>query len=254
MGFLEDRRPEEPGPGKICSVITGIVKENWDDKHQGMVRVEYFLGEAGKNVSGWIPVMTAYAGKGYGMYQLPEVGDEVVIAFQMGDRNCPIVIGSLWSQKNTLPAGTPNKENSVKRFRTKGGCQILISEEKDKEKLTITTPGALTISMDDEKQVISIGDKNKKNQVEIDGKNGTISLSAEKKLSVKVDGKEVLSAGKGTVSLKADSIAVEAGQSLKLKGQSCKIQGASAELKGDSAVKLESGGIMQVKGSMVKIN
>ncbi len=34
--------------GTIAGVATGIVKENWDAKHPGMVKVEMFLGEAGK--------------------------------------------------------------------------------------------------------------------------------------------------------------------------------------------------------------
>ena len=41
---------------RICSVTTGLVKNNWDDKHPGMIQAEYFLGTQGKNVTGWMPV------------------------------------------------------------------------------------------------------------------------------------------------------------------------------------------------------
>ena len=43
---------------QIPGIVTGIVKENWDEKHKGQLKVEYNLGEEGKNLTGWVPVMT----------------------------------------------------------------------------------------------------------------------------------------------------------------------------------------------------
>ena len=105
---------------RMFSVTTGRVVENWDDKHPGMVRVEVFLGESGKNRTDWVRVAQPYAGKEYGHYFLPEVGDEVVLAFNLGDRDHPIVIGSLWSQVNPLPQKAAAEKNETKTLRTKG--------------------------------------------------------------------------------------------------------------------------------------
>ena len=80
--------------GIINGVVTGTVKENYDKDNPGKVKVELFLGERGLNVTGWIPVMTPYAGNKYGGYALPEVGDEVVVAFLMGDRNSSEACGA----------------------------------------------------------------------------------------------------------------------------------------------------------------
>ena len=60
MGIFDELLPGgNSDSGKINGVATGIVKENWDDKHQGMVKVEYSIGERGKSISGWMPVMSS---------------------------------------------------------------------------------------------------------------------------------------------------------------------------------------------------
>ena len=110
-----------PGDGqRMFSVTTGKVVKNWDDKHPGMVQVEIFLGEGGKNRTDWVRVAQPYAGKEFGFYFLPEVGDEVVLAFNLGDRDHPIVIGSLWSQLNPVPQDAATEKNEAKTLRTKG--------------------------------------------------------------------------------------------------------------------------------------
>ena len=72
-----------------------------------MVKVEYFLEKKGKcGRAGFLVAVPLVPVRGYGFHALPEVSDTVVIAFDRGDRNCPIVIGSLWNKVNTLPPET----------------------------------------------------------------------------------------------------------------------------------------------------
>ena len=254
IGFFSGTSADTGRAMGLNSVVTGIVKENWDDKHQGMVKVEYSLGEAGKNISGWMPVMSLYAGKEFGIYILPEVGAEVIIAFQLGNRNCPIVIGSLWNKTNTVPAETANKDNSVKLIRTQAGCMIRFSEEKGKEKIEIQTQGELKVTLDDEKQTAEVTDKDGKNQILLDTKGGQITLSADKKLSFQAGGTEILMMDGNQAALKAGTVKIEAEQSLSVKGQSSKIEGVSMEMKASGTMKVEASGVAQIKGSMLKLN
>ncbi len=238
-------------------ITTGVVKENWDEEHAGMVKVDIFLGENGKNITGWIPVMTSYGGKDYGMYTLPEVGSEVVIAFNMGDRNCPIVLGSLWNKKNTIPADTAVEKNTIKRFRTKGGHDITFSEEEGKAKLTVTTPNKLTIECDDEQKTISLSDVDGKNKLVVNSKDGNIEIKADKKITLNVGGSDVItvsSDGGGKVDIKAGAVSVNASQKLELKGNNTKVNGAMIDIDGSSQVKVNSSGVTTINGSMVKIN
>lgn len=255
MGLLDGLSAEAP-MDKVNSITTGIVKENWDKDHPGMIKVELFLGEQGKNVTGWVPIATPYGGKAHGLYMLPEVGSEVVVGFNMGDRNCPIVIGCLWNHVNTLPPDTANKKNSIKRFKTKGGCEVVFEEEEKKEKIKISTPGELSIQLDDEKKAITVIDKDGKNGITIDCGKGAVTVLADKKMEFSVGGEIMMSldGGSKTTTLKSNNIKLQAKQGLELKGQSLKAEGSMTELKGKSTLKIESSAIAEIKGAMVKIN
>jgi uncharacterized protein involved in type VI secretion and phage assembly len=253
---LLDTDDRSGGYQKIEGITTGVVKENWEAKHPGMVRVEVFLGEEGKTLTDWIRVVGPYAGNGYGAYWLPEVGDEVAIAFNMGDVNRPYVIGSLWNNKDKIPDKTATEKNHVKRIRTKGGHEIVFEEEKDKERIEIHTPRNLKMTLEDEKQLISIQDEAGEHILQIDSKNKTITIKAKERIKLDAGGKAVLELdGKGDkAKLSAGSVEIEAKQSLKLKGQNFHGEGNSVDLKGNSGFKVECSSTLVLKGSLTQIN
>ena len=256
MGLFDELRSGTHMPGSVGGIVTGIVRENWDDEHPGKVKVELFLGQSGMNVTGWIPVMTPYAGKEFGMYALPEVGSEVVVAFTMGDRNAPVVLGCLWSTASPPPPQTAAKENPVKKFLTKGGNLISVSEEKDKDKIEIKTPKNTGVLIDDENQQITVHDDQNKNQIIISAKDGTITVQAEKKIVFKAGDKDALvidGTGK-KVSVDSGTIEVNAQNAINIKGQNVTVEGTALALKGKSSLNAESSGTTIVKGTMVKIN
>lgn len=258
MGFfneLLDDAAQRESERRMFSVTTGKVVENWDDEHPGMVRVELFLGEEGKNKTDWVRVAQPYAGNGYGSYFLPEVGDEVVLAFNLGDRDHPIVIGSLWNQVDVIPEDTAVEENTVKRIKTKGGHELVFDEADGEETLTLHTPGELTLLLEDSAKKLTLKDADGNNLLAIDGDGGIITATAAKKVVLDVGGSEFTLDGQGkAATLKIDNITIEAGQSLKLKGQSVKIEGSMAEFKSDGNLDVKAGGILTLKGSMTKIN
>jgi uncharacterized protein involved in type VI secretion and phage assembly len=239
---------------RMFGVATGIVRENWNSDYPGMVKVEYFVGTKGKSLTGWVPVMSSYAGKNYGCYALPEVGAQVVIAFNRGDYSRPIVLGSLWNGANPLPAKTAAKNNPVKRMKTKGGCEILLQDEDKKQKVQLTTPGKLSVLLDDENSSVTLKDGNGKNTVVVNSKKGTVVVTAEKKLTFALGSSTVVSVDSGGVSIKAGSIKIEASQSLELKGQNSTYSGGMVKISGSSSLEASSGGMAQLKGAMVKIN
>ena len=269
--MLETDETEDGGQANINGVAIGVVKENWDKDHPGMIKAEISLGSSGKNLTDWIPVAVPYAGKEFGTYFLPEIGSQVLLAFHMGDINCPIVIGSLWNQTDVVPPETANEKNTVKKIKTKGGNVITISEESGKEKISIQTKGELKAELDDENQKIILQDKEGKNAISIDAKNGTMNFKCEKKAVFNINGQPMLTLdGEGkAVKIKAGKIEIEADQSLTMKGQtagldgnSLKIQGqqleltakASMAIKANASLKAESSGMTEIKGSMLKLN
>ncbi|MBR1633878.1 MAG: hypothetical protein IJ682_02320 [Lachnospiraceae bacterium] len=240
---------------RVPGVVTGLVKDNYDAEHPGMIKVDYYLGQDGKNVTGWVPVMSPYAFKNCGAYAMPEVGAEVVIAFNMGDRNCPIVIGCLWNKKNDVPKETSVAENKIKRFLTKGGCEVEFSDEKEKESIEIRTPNKLSIRIDDEKKSITIQDKDKKNGFTLKSEEDSIQITAGKKLTLKTGESTKLSMDENSVKIKSEKIDIEGSNSVTVKGtSSTKVSGAQVTVSGDSKLDLKSSGVTQVKGTSVKLN
>jgi uncharacterized protein involved in type VI secretion and phage assembly len=244
----------QPSVSFNAGLVRGVVKENWDKNEPGKVKVEYSVGEKGKMVTGWIPVMSPYVASGGGMYMFPEIGTEVVVGFLGGRTDCPVVIGSLWSSKMKRPDKIPAEKNVNKVIKTAGGHEIVWSDEEKKQKLTIKTPAGLTLVLDDEKKSITLQDKDKKNMVFMDTQKGEVKINADKKLTLSVGGTAAVTLESQKAAIKSGNVSVEGSSAVKIKGQSTAVNGSSVQVKADGSLTVQSSGMTQVKGSMVKIN
>ncbi len=241
-GVLDGEKEKNEKARTVQGVMKGKVINNWDSEHPGMVEIELVMGEKENNNIGWVPVAASYAGNEFGAYALPEIGSYVLLAFDLGRLESPYVIGCFWNQTTVLPKETANEKNTTKTFLTKGGNRILVSDEEGKERIALLTKGELSVLLEDETQKISIQSGDGKNALQIDAKEGVVTLGAAKKAVFQINGKDMLTLD-GTASnvkLAADSISVEAAQKLSLKGK--------------GAAKVESSGSIELKGTAVKLN
>jgi type VI secretion system secreted protein VgrG len=82
---------------------------------------------------------------------MPEVGDEVAVAFEDGDPERPVILGSLWNGVQTAPRadfrGGDTVDNDVKRLVTKSGNRIHLSDKPGQETIFLATPHHNTLSM-----------------------------------------------------------------------------------------------------------
>ena len=112
----------------------------------------------------------------------------------------------------------------------------------------MSTPKGHRIDLDDENDVISVTDG--KNKLDIIGKSGSVELTCEKKLTIKV--------GSGvTITCDGNSGAVEIKTNSKIELKSAKIgvkASGEASVEGSGSVTVKSSGVMTIKGSMTKIN
>lgn len=89
--------------GKMSGVVTGQVISNMDPDGQGRVQVSFpFLG--GQNQSYWAPIATLMSGGNRGSWFMPEIGDEVLVAFLQDDVSHPYIIGFLWNGQDAPPS------------------------------------------------------------------------------------------------------------------------------------------------------
>lgn len=141
--------PEAPRPPGIAGVVTARVVDHDDPRKMGRVQVQYDWQEGGP--TGWVRATTPHAGQDRGFHFLPEIGDEVVVAFEHGDPERPYVVGSLWNAVDQAPReefwGEDVDPNDVKRIVTKSGHRIQLVDKPGKESIVIATPQHLKISL-----------------------------------------------------------------------------------------------------------
>jgi uncharacterized protein involved in type VI secretion and phage assembly len=164
---------------ELCGFAPGIVVDNFDPENSGRVKVR-LAGANGRGAEGhevWARVSTLTAGDRRGTWLLPEVDDEVLVAFQSGEAEQHYVIGSLWSKRNSPPA-TNNNHNATKLLRLRSGLQITLSEKRGRDSFTIETPQGQKLALHDGPDGIEISDSSG-NRVRLDGASITINAPAK---------------------------------------------------------------------------
>jgi uncharacterized protein involved in type VI secretion and phage assembly len=177
------------GQGALAGIVTGVVTNNKDEDGLGRVKVK-FPWLSSTIDSFWARIATPMAGAGRGIYFLPEVDDEVLIAFERGDLSRPIVIGSLWNGKDLPPATNDDGANDVRLIRSRSG------------------------------HVIKLNDANGKQTVEVidaSGKNSIVIDTAQNTVTVRSEGDLVLAAPKGRVRIAGKKVEIESTAETKIK-------------------------------------
>lgn len=123
--------------GATDVVRTARVVNNIDPTGDGRIEVAVATKSGKQRASVWARRATLSAGDRRGTWFLPEIGDEVVVAFELGDPGRPIVIGSLWSAGATPPETGPEQAERT-TIRTRGGAVIRIEDPGTSAPPTIT--------------------------------------------------------------------------------------------------------------------
>jgi uncharacterized protein involved in type VI secretion and phage assembly len=132
-------------------VVTGIVKSLDDPDGQGRIELQFpWLSDSLR--SSWAPVASALAGKDRGAFFMPEIDDEVLVAFEHGDINHPFILGFLWNGVDTPPE-TTNKNRIIK---TPGGHQLRFEDKDGAKKVILKSNGGHQIEIDDASEKITI--------------------------------------------------------------------------------------------------
>lgn len=146
-----------PGIGGLQLGVVAAFEEDPDKELRVRVRVP----GVGTDHAGvlWARLATPDAGKDRGYFFRPEPGDEVVVGFFNDDPRQAVILGALYSAKNSPPAklGKPAQENSQRAIVTRKGTSVTFDDAKGS--VSITTPKANTILLDDDAGKIAITDQ-----------------------------------------------------------------------------------------------
>lgn len=231
----------------------------YPEQEKGLVEVQIGAFDSKRNT------VQARAGQSMsGVYWLPEIGDVVEVELpQLPGYEARIV--HIHRKKQDAQTKTCwNKENNVKQLRSRSGHTITLDDTKEKEKLTLHTAGGLELILEDQNQTVSIRKDKQENPVlTLDMKQQQVKLDGGKDLTITCGGSTIHMDSEGNLSIQAKgklelsgkSITLKAKGTLEGKGEKVELQGSmSAQIQGKDQLKLTSGGVAQVKGSVVKLN
>lgn len=122
----ERRTPRPSIAGWQTALVVGPGSEEIHTDQHGRVKVQFHWDRAGAredNCCCWVRVAQALAGPGFGAFYLPRVGQEVVVSFEDGDPDRPLVIGATYNGLNVPPLDLPAKKSksTLKTISTPGG-------------------------------------------------------------------------------------------------------------------------------------
>ena len=265
----------------IATKQVAEVVDNKDPENMGRIQVKFHWMES-KEKTPWIRVITAHASSDRGMYFVPEEGDSVMIDFENGDPNCPIVIGSLYHGK-AKPSKWYNDKNDVKAIMTKSGNELLFIDESGKETIKIFNKdeeNMITLTMDESKRIKieSTGYIEIQADKDLTMKADNITISANKKINMECNDLEEAIANNKTVDtgnnyelsagmnakvnagsnyeLSAGMNAeLSAGMNLKCSGgTAAEVKALNTKVEGSAMLDLKAGAMANLTGAMVKIN
>lgn len=270
---LETKHTLQPGQ----TLMVGIVADNKDPKGWGRVRVKLpTLTE--EHMSNWARMVSIGAGSSQGVDWLPEINDEVLVAFEHGDIHRPYILGGVWNGKDKPPEkvedAIANGKVRLRTLKTRLGHTLQFVEEDkgdSKKGVYLTTADKHQLHLSDTDQYAELKTKDG-HQLRLDDKAKKIELKTKDghQISMEDGGKKVDIISTGSLNAKSgktgssDKVNINGGEitltgatkiTLKVGGSKIvlsptgiDISGTQVNIKASATAKLE-GTIVDVKGS-----
>ncbi|WP_375425720.1 VgrG-related protein [uncultured Friedmanniella sp.] len=233
-----------------AGVVVGQVSDAADPEQAGRVRLT-FPWLSPDYVSDWARTVQAGAGKDRGLQILPEVGDEVLVAFEQGDVNFPTVLGGLYNGVDTMPVGPVevvdggNGQINRRSFVSREGHRLDLVDSGGHE-------GVQVVTGDDQLKLV------------MDAKGTTITVHADGKVLIEGSQGVTIDSAGSAMELKGSKISLLATQGVSVdggggavdvkSGSQLTLTGVSAKLEGSGTTEVKGGALCSVSAALVKIN
>lgn len=181
---------------RFPGVTVAIVTNNQDPDGLGRVKVRFpWLSD--EEESHWARVLTPMAGPERGLYFLPEVDDEVLVAFEHGQADHPYVLGALWNGQDAPPESNDDGENNKRTIRSRSGHLIRLDDKDGEEKIEIV-------------------DASEKNSIIINTADNAIAIQADSDITIEASNGKLILKGNGVEITSQAEVKIEASQNLDL--------------------------------------
>ncbi len=215
---IQHHTPLDRWPG----LVTAIVTNTEDPKKWGRVKVKFpWMTEDAE--SDWARVIGIGAGPEAGLFIMPDVNDEVLVAFLHGDFNQPVVLGGVWNGKHNLPpeaAGAADNEKPlVRTWHSRSGHKIAVYDDAE-NKIELVTKGGRSITLSDKDSKVEMNTSG----VNITVEDNKVSIQANSDIELKADGNVKVNAS------------------------------ANMELKASGNLDIQASGQVNIKGAIINLN
>lgn len=237
-GLLSEQLGHISGPQEWGGLAPAIVTNTKDPNKWGRVKVKYpWMSD--EEESGWARLLGLGAGPECGLTFIPEVNDEVMVAFHHGDFNSPVVLGGMWNGQDALPKAVADASDGEKplirtwtsrtghritmyddaknkvEVETAGSHRFLLDDTE--KKIMLTSAGGLELILDDNSSAVTI---NSGGPVEITA-SSDLSLNGTN-IKIKASGMLNIEAG-GTATVKGASVSVDSSGPATIAGKPIKL-------------------------------
>lgn len=216
--FSEQIRNAELESDKVFEPVIALVTDNKDPDKLGRVKVK-FPNLSDKDTTWWAPIVMQGAGKNRGWFYIPEIDDEVLVLFEHGELDRPLVIGALWNGKDKAPDKNP------------GGNPRRVIKSRQGSKITF----------DDDKMMIIIEDGTGKGKITFDSNANKIIIEA-------LEGDVCFQAPQGDMKIVAKSAELTASSSVEIHA------GGAMKWGTDAGAKINGGGGVTMSGAKSNSN
>ncbi|WP_018970921.1 type VI secretion system tip protein VgrG [Rubritalea marina] len=235
-----------PGIRGLQNAIVKAITQDPDNQIRVQVTVQSMTADS-ESGELWARWTQPYATNGAGFFFMPEIGDEVIVAFLNEDPRFPVILGSLYSSQMSPPT-QPADDNPIKTIVTK---EKLTMEMDDKNKvITIKTPGNNQCILSDKDQSITIEDQNN-NKITMSSSGIEIKSASDITLNatgeLKVKAASLSASYEGEAQISADAAMTIKGLDLNLTGDaSFKTSAPQGQVSADA--------VLTLQGGMININ
>jgi type VI secretion system secreted protein VgrG len=244
----ERQTPRPSINGSQTAIVVGPAGEEIYTDEFGRIKVQFHWdrkGQNDENSSCWMRVSQGHAGQGWGMMDLPRIGEEVIVSFLEGNPDRPIIVGRVYNAVNmppfSLPAQKTRRGNTTKTYKGDGHNELSMDDTPDQQQLRMNAQRDMDSNVNNN-QTLNVGvdrtakvGNNEKSEV---GVNQDLKIGADQVVSVGAN--QSVSVGASQMIDVGSDVVIKAGSSITLK---C----------GASTLHMDKGGFIQLTGTVLTL-